>query len=1209
MSKRFTEHDRLDLTKTNEEVLAEWEKNDIFHKSIDERKGCPKFIFFEGPPSANGHPGIHHVLARSIKDTFNRYKTMQGFQVKRKAGWDTHGLPVEINVEKELHITKKDIGTKISVEEYNRRCHEDVMKFTKEWDELTKKMGYFVDLEHPYVTYHNKYIETLWWLLKQLYNKGLLYKGYTIQPYSPADGTGLSSHELNQPGCYRDVKDTTVTAQFLITDPKAEWTKWGKPYFLAWTTTPWTLPSNTALCVGPKIDYVVVESYNPYDGEPLTAVIAESRLNAYFDEKQEVKDGAALPAFDKEKKLCPWRIIDRMKGTDLVGLHYQQLMPWVKPCEKVSQYSHQFVNDYAQAHPDKVFASVDGRDKFVEMESEAFRVIPGDYVTTEDGTGIVHIAPTFGADDAKVAKDAKIPALYLISKQGETRPMVDLQGKYYVLDDLDANFVAQCVDKDAYSHHAGDYVKNAYDPRFNVDGQWDRKASEKADDLNIIICMEMKQEGTAFKIQKMVHNYPHSWRTDKPILYYPLDSWFIRDTAKKAEMVALNKTIHWQPESTGTGRFGNWLENLNDWNLSRSRFWGTPLPIWRDENRHEKCIGSIEELYNEIEKSVKAGFMKSNPFKDAGFVVNDFSQENYDKIDLHRPYIDRIILVSDTGKPMKRESDLIDVWFDSGSMPYAQQHYPFEGDINAEGLKATGKSEAEYRSELVHSTYEGTPVPPAFFPADFINEGVDQTRGWFFTLHAIATMVFGSVAFKNVISSGLVLDAKGNKMSKHLGNVTNPFDMINKYGADTVRFYMLTNSEPWDNLKFDENGVDECRRKFFGTLYNTYSFFALYANVDGFDPEATNLQANEQAFTEIDRWILSCLNTLIKGVTRELDNFDPTRAARLIDAIVNDDLSNWYVRLNRKRFWGKEMSADKRAAYDTLYTCLMTVAKLVAPVAPFAADQLYHDLGGKLASVHLDTFPKADDSRIDTDLEARMAMAQKITSMVLALRRKVNIKVRQPLAQIMIPAVDDEQKKHIAAVEDLILNEVNVKQLTFAEGNGILVKKVKCNFRVMGKKFGKLMKGVAAKMNTLSQDEIAGLEKTGSIAFEVEGQPITVDAADVEIISEDIPGWLVSNEGNLTVALEVELTDALRQEGMARELINRIQNLRKETGLEITDRITVTVAPNDKTTAAINAFGDYIKSQVLANDITVADNDGAEVDFDDFKLNIKVEKC
>ena len=1111
MAKRFAEHDGLNLTKTNDEVLSEWEKHDIFHKSIDEREGCPKFIFFEGPPSANGHPGIHHVLARSIKDTFNRYKTMQGFQVKRKAGWDTHGLPVEIGVEKELGITKKDIDNKksdkyISVEDYNRKCRENVMKFTKEWDELTKKMGYFVDLEHPYITYDNKYIETLWWLLKQLYNKGLLYKGYTIQPYSPSDGTGLSSHELNQPGCYRDVKDTTVTAQFLITNPKAEWTKWGKPYFLAWTTTPWTLPSNTALCVGPKIDYVVVESYNPYDGEPLTAIIAESRLTAYFDPKLEVKDCAELPAFDKTKKVCPWRVIDHMKGSDLVGFHYQQLMPWVKPCEKVSQYSHKFVNDYAEAHPEKVFSSEDGRDKFVEMESEAFRVIPGDYVTTEDGTGIVHIAPTFGADDAKVAKDAKIPALYLISKQGETRPMVDLQGKYYVIDELDGNFVHKCVDVKAYSHHAGDYVKNAYDPKFNPNGQWDREASEKAEDLNIVICMEMKEDGTAFKIQKMVHNYPHSWRTDKPILYYPLDSWFIRDTAKKERMVALNKTIHWQPESTGTGRFGNWLENLNDWNLSRSRFWGTPLPIWRDENRHEKCVGSIEELYNEIEKSVKAGFMKSNPFKDAGFVVGDFSQENYDKIDLHRPYIDRIILVSDEGKPMKRESDLIDVWFDSGSMPYAQLHYPFEGEINAEGLKATGKSEAEYRNELINSTYEGIPVPPAFFPADFINEGVDQTRGWFFTLHAIATMVFNSVAFKNVISSGLVLDAKGNKMSKHLGNVTNPFEMINKYGADAVRFYMLTNSEPWDNLKFDPNGVDECRRKFFGTLYNTYSFFALYANVDGFDPDAASQDKVSASLVEIDHWILSCLNTLVKGVTRELDNYDPTRAGRLIDTFVNDDLSNWYVRLNRKRFWGKEMSPDKLAAYETLYTCLMTVVKLLAPFAPFFADQLYHDLGGKKESVHLEDFPKANEALIDSDLEARMAMAQKITSMVLALRRKVNIKVRQPLAQIMIPAVDDEQRKHIEAVKDLILNEVNVKQLTFAEGNGILVKKVKCNFRVMGKKFGKLMKGVAAKMNSLSQDEIAALEKDGSMSFDVQGQPVAVDAADVEIISEDIPG-------------------------------------------------------------------------------------------------------
>lgn len=1212
MAKRFAEHDGLNLTKTNEEVLASWEKNDIFHKSIDEREGCPKFIFFEGPPSANGHPGIHHVLARSIKDAFNRYKTMQGFQVKRKAGWDTHGLPVEIGVEKELGITKKDIDNKksekyISVEDYNHKCRENVMKFTKEWDELTKKMGYFVDLEHPYITYDNKYIESLWWLLKQLYNKGLLYKGYTIQPYSPSDGTGLSSHELNQPGCYRDVKDTTVTAQFLIKEPRVEWTKWGKPYFLAWTTTPWTLPSNTALCVGPKFDYVVVETYNPYDGEPITVVLAEARVEAYLDPKQEVKEGE-LPAFDKAKKLCPWRIIDRVKGTDLEGLHYQQLMPWVKPCEKVSLYSNKFVNDYAAANPDKVFANEGGRDKFVEMESEAFRVILGDYVTTEDGTGIVHIAPTFGADDAKVARDAAVPALYLISKQGETRPMVDLQGKYYVLDELDDNFIKHCVDKDAYRHHAGDYVKNSYDPKFNPDGQWDRTASEKADDLNVIICMEMKQAGTAYKIQKMVHNYPHSWRTDKPILYYPLDSWFIRDTAKKEEMVAKNKTIRWQPESTGTGRFGNWLENLNDWNLSRSRFWGTPLPIWRDEDRNEKCIGSVEELYNEIEKAVAAGVMASNPFKDNGFTVGDFSQENYDKIDLHRPYIDRIVLVSDSGKPMKRESDLIDVWFDSGSMPYAQLHYPFEGEIYADGLKATGKSETEYRYELAHSTYEGTPVPPAFFPADFINEGVDQTRGWFFTLHAIATMVFDSVAFKNVISSGLVLDAKGNKMSKHLGNVTNPFEMIGKYGADPVRFYMLTNSEPWDNLKFDPNGVDECRRKFFGTLYNTYSFFALYANVDGFAPETTSLDTCNESLAEIDRWILSCLNTLVKGVTRELDNYDPTRAGRLIDAFVNDDLSNWYVRLNRKRFWGKEMSSDKLAAYETLHTCLMTVSKLLAPFAPFFADQLYHDLGGKRESVHLEMFPQADEKAIDNDLEARMAMAQKITSMVLALRRKVNIKVRQPLAQIMVPAVDAEQRNHIDAVKDLILNEVNVKELVFAEGNGILVKKVKCNFRVMGKKFGKLMKGVAAQMGALSQDAIAAFEKEGNVSFTIEGQTITVETSDVEIISEDIPGWLVSNEGNLTVALEVELTDALRQEGMARELINRIQNLRKDTGLEITDRIKVTVAPNAQTDDAISAFAEYIKSQILANDIVVADNDGTEVDFDDFKLNIKVEK-
>ena len=1223
MAKKFAEHKGLDLTQVNRDVLEEWKEKDIFHKSIDQREGHPQFIFFEGPPSANGHPGIHHVLARSIKDTFNRYKTMRGFQVHRKAGWDTHGLPVELGVEKELGITKKDINNKkspkyISTEDYNHKCRENVMKFTKEWRQVTEEMGYFVDLDHPYITYDNKYIETLWWLLKQLYNKGLLYKGYTIQPYSPSDGTGLSSHELAQPGCYRDVKDTTVTAQFRIDDDswaqlktksqRLKKSNWGDPYFVAWTTTPWTLPSNVALCVGPKIDYVVCETYNPYNAKPMTLIMAEARVPAYLNPGGPITDDGELPEYQHGDKYVPYKVVAHFKGTDLEGMRYRQLMPWVKPCEKVDEYSEKFVSDYAAAHPEKVFKGEDGVDTFVEMADQAFRVILGDYVTTEDGTGIVHIAPTFGADDAKVSKDAAIPGLYLINKKGETRPMVDLQGKYYTLDELDANFTDRCVDKALYAHHAGDYVKNAYDPKYNENGVWDRKRSEKEEDLNIVICMEMKQEGTAFKIEKHVHTYPHSWRTDKPILYYPLDSWFIRDTAKKERMVELNKTINWHPESTGTGRFGNWLENLNDWNLSRSRFWGTPLPIWRDEHRGEKCIGSVEELYAEIEKSVKAGVMKENPLKARGFVPGDYSQANYDRIDLHRPYIDDIILVNDNGEPMRRESDLIDVWFDSGSMPYAQLHYPFEGEMNAEKLKATGKSEAEYRRMLITSNYEGTPVPPAFYPADFINEGVDQTRGWFFTLHAIATMVFDSVAFKNVISSGLVLDAKGNKMSKHVGNVTDPFEMIHKYGADPVRFYMMTNSEPWDNLKFDQNGVDECRRKFFGTLYNTYSFFALYANVDGYEAPDHAVKPAADA-PEIDRWIISKLNSLVKGVQEQLDNYDPTRAGRLIDAFVNDDLSNWYVRLNRKRFWGKEMSADKQSAYDTLYTCLMVVDKLLAPFAPFYADALYHDLGGKLESVHLDTWPAVDESAIDTDLEARMEMAQKITSMVLALRRKVNSKVRQPLSQIMIPAVDDEQKRHIEAVANLIKTETDVKELNFIEGQGMLVKKVKCNFRVMGKKYGKLMKGVAAQMSALSQDDIARLETDGKLAITVDGNCLEVLADDVEIISEDIPGWLVANEGNLTVALEVELTDDLKREGMARELVNRIQNLRKDSGLEITDRIAVTLSPNADTDAAIESYGDLVKAQVLANSIDIAPNDGQEVDFDDFKLNIKIVKA
>ncbi len=1208
MSKKFAEHSGLNLTAVNQEVLAEWEKYDVFHKSVDEREGCPQFVFFEGPPSANGHPGIHHVLARAIKDTFNRYKTMQGFQVHRKAGWDTHGLPVELGVEKELGITKKDIDNKasenyISTEDYNHKCRENVMMFTAEWRKLTEEMGYFVDLDHPYITYDNKYIETLWWLLKQLYNKGLLYKGYTIQPYSPGAGTGLSSHELNQPGCYRDVKDLTATVQFLIRDPKEEWTKWGKPYFVAWTTTPWTLPSNVALCVGPKIDYVSVETYNLYNGEPMTLVMAENLVKAYLKPEQECTEGELAP-FDKEKKLCPWRITGHYKGTELEGMHYEQLMPWIKPCEKVDDFAPKFVTDYAAAHPEKVFTGEDGRDKFVEMESEAFRVILGDYVTTDDGTGIVHIAPTFGADDAKVAKDANIPALYLINKKGETRPMVDLQGKFYLIDELDNNFVKACVDTEKYGHHAGDYVKNAYDPQFNKDGVWDKAASDKAEDLNVVLCYELKQEGKAFKTEKHVHNYPHCWRTDKPILYYPLDSWFIKDTARKERMVELNKTINWQPESTGTGRFGNWLENLNDWNLSRSRFWGTPLPIWRDENRGEKCIGSLEELYAEIEKAVAAGVMKSNPMKDKGFVPGDYSKENYDKIDLHRPYVDYIVLVNDEGKPMHRESDLIDVWFDSGSMPYAQLHYPFEGEMS--------RGTEEDRQALIHSQYEGFAIAPKFYPADFINEGVDQTRGWFFTLHAIATMVFDSVAFKNVISSGLVLDAKGNKMSKHLGNAVNPFEQIEKYGADAVRFYMMTNSEPWDNLKYDPAGVDEVRRKFFGTLYNTYSFFSLYANVDGFSYGESDVPVEERP--EIDRWILSVLNTLIKGVRKEMENYDPTRAGRLIDEFVCDDLSNWYVRLNRKRFWGKEMSKDKLSAYQTLYTCLETVAKLLAPFAPFFADRLYMDLVSvtgrdTVCSVHLSKFPVADESLIDSDLEERMAIAGKITSMVLALRRKVNIKVRQPLQAIMIPAIDDAQKQHIEAVKDLVMNEVNVKELRFVEGSGVLVKKVKCNFRTMGKKFGKLMKGIAAVMSALEQDQIELLEKQGWLNVDVEGQSVTVESADVDIISEDIPGWLVSNEGNLTVALEVELNDDLRNEGMARELINRVQNMRKEAGFEITDRICVYVSHNDAMEKAIDNYSDYIKGQVLADNIEVSDdNRGTEVEFDDFKLYIDVVK-
>jgi len=1161
MSKKFTEYSQLNLSDINKEVLKKWDENGVFSRSMTEREGHPSFVFYEGPPSANGMPGIHHVMARTIKDTFCRFKTMKGFQVKRKAGWDTHGLPVELGVEKALGITKEDIGKTISVAEYNKHCRTDVMKFTKEWTDLTHKMGYWVDLDNPYITYDNRYIETLWWLLKQLYGKGLLYKGYTIQPYSPAAGTGLSSHELNQPGCYRDVKDLTVVGQFKMKNPKPEMAQWGTPYFLAWTTTPWTLPSNTALCVGPKIEYVAVQTYNAYNGEKMTVVLAKPLLYMHFNKKAEE---LSLEDYKPGDKLIPFKVVGEYKGTDLVGMEYEQLLPWVKPVE----------------------VTEDGGWR--EAAAKAFRVIPGDYVTTEDGTGIVHIAPTFGADDANVARAAGIPSLFMINKKGETRPMVDLTGKFYLLDELDENFVKECVDVEKYKEYQGRWVKNAYDPQFTVDGKYDEKAAQAAESLDVYICMKMKQENLAFKTEKHVHNYPHCWRTDKPVLYYPLDSWFIRSTAAKERMIELNKTINWKPESTGSGRFGKWLENLNDWNLSRSRYWGTPLPIWRSEEGEEICIGSVEELYNEIEKSVAAGFMTENPYKKLGFVPGTYTKENYEKIDLHRPYVDDIILVSASGKPMKRESDLIDVWFDSGAMPYAQLHYPFEN------------------KEIVDNR--------SYYPADFIAEGVDQTRGWFFTLHAIATMVFDSVAYKNVISNGLVLDKNGNKMSKRLGNAVDPFGTIEKFGSDPLRWYMITNSSPWDNLKFDVDGVDEVRRKFFGTLYNTYSFFALYANVDGFTYAEADVPMEERP--EIDRWILSLLNSLIQEVDACYNDYEPTKAGRAITDFVNDNLSNWYVRLNRKRFWGSAMSTDKLSAYQTLYTCLETVAKLMAPIAPFYADRLYMDLiqvtgRDHVVSVHLADFPVADASLINKELEARMQMAQDVTSMVLALRRKVNIKVRQPLQCIMIPVVDETQKRHIEAVKDLIMSEVNVKEIHFEEGaSGILVKKVKCDFKKLGPKFGKQMKAVAAAVAEMSQEAIAELEKNGRYTFVLDGAEAVVEAADVEIFSEDIPGWLVANEGTLTVALEVTVTEELKREGIARELVNRIQNIRKSSGFEITDKITIVLSRNSNSDDAVNEYNTYICNQVLATSLVLADEvtDGTELNFDDFNLYIKVNK-
>lgn len=1140
---KFAEYNKFNLSEINKEMLAQWNAENLFEQSMTTREGCPSFVFYEGPPSANGMPGIHHVMARTIKDIFCRYKTMKGFHVKRKAGWDTHGLPVELGVEKSLGITKEDIGKKISVDEYNAACRREVMKYTKEWSTLTNSMGYWVDLENPYITYDNRYIESVWWLLGELYKKGYLYKGYTIQPYSPAAGTGLSTHELNQPGCYRDVKDTTCVAQFLCTDPLDIMKGFGNAYFLAWTTTPWTLPSNTALAVGPEIDYNIVHTYNPYSGEKETVVVAVALMGHFFNAKAE---GLPLDSYNKGDKLIPFEVVATLKGKDLVGLHYEQLIPWMNPGEG------------------------------------AFRVIPGDYVTTEDGTGIVHIAGTFGADDLRVSRQNNIPPLTLIDRDGNIRPMVDMQGRFFRIEDIDPNYVANNVDVVAYTPWAGKYVKNAYDA----------SKSEADETLDVELSLWLKQQGKVFKIEKHVHSYPHCWRTDKPVLYYPLDSWFIRTTAARERLMELNKSIKWKPAATGAGRFGKWLENLQDWNLSRSRYWGTPLPIWRtDDGREEICISSVQQLYDEIEKSVAAGVMETNPLKAKGFEPGNYDKANYEKIDLHRPYVDDIVLVSESGREMHRETDLIDVWFDSGAMPYAQIHYPFE---NKEGLDS---------GEL--------------YPADFIAEGVDQTRGWFFTLHAIAGMVFDSVAYKAVISNGLVLDKDGNKMSKRLGNAVNPFETIEEFGSDPVRWYMIANSSPWDNLKFDKEGVREVARKLFATLYNTYSFFALYANVDSFSGAEKQIPVNERP--EIDRWILSLLNTLTKDVDEALSDYEPTKAARAINIFVNDNLSNWYVRLNRKRFWGGEMSSDKLSAFQTLHTCLVTVARLIAPFAPFFADKLYKDLtapaleaeGKKATSVHIASYPIADESLIDKDLEQKMNLAQTITSLVLSLRRKVNIKVRQPLQTLMIPVSSEKAKQQIADMSQLILSEVNVKEIKFVGSDeGVLVKRIKADFKKLGPKHGKMMKAVAAAIAVLSQAEIIALEKDGSLAINVEGTPVTIDVADVEIRSEDIPGWLVATEGAVTVALDITVTENLRREGVARELVNRIQNIRKSRDYEITARINVAIAPSALTDDTVAEYGEYIGRQVLAQAVVVApvENplDDERLDIDGTEVTVKV---
>ena len=1142
----FNEYKGLDLVAVGKEVLDRWKKNDTFRKSLEVREGDPEFIFFEGPPSANGMPGIHHVMARSIKDSICRYKTQSGYRVERRAGWDTHGLPVELGVEKLLGITKEDIGTKISVEEYNSVCRKEVMKYTKEWVSLTERIGYWVDMDDPYITYDNRYIETLWYLLKDIYSKGLLYKGYSIQPYSPAAGTGLSSHELNQPGCYRDVKDTTVVAQFEVVKDKASEILYnGSPatvYFLAWTTTPWTLPSNTALCVGPSIDYIRVLSFNPYTGTPAVYVVAEALLHDHFNPK-----AADIPLEDYKPgdKLVPYKVLDgKFKGEELAGISYRQLIPWINPGEG------------------------------------AFRVILGDYVTTDAGTtGVVHIAPTFGADDDKVAKAAGVPPLMVVDRNGDRQAQVDRKGRFYRIEDMDPEFVKANVSED-YKEYAGRYVKNAYDDTLGPDDPT----------LDIDICVMLKQQGKAFRIEKHVHSYPHCWRTDKPVIYYPLDSWFIRTTAVRDKMIELNNTITWKPESTGTGRFGKWLENIQDWNLSRSRYWGTPLPVWRTEDgKEEKCIGSLKELYAEIEKAVAAGIMASNPLKEKEFDPEDMSKENYGRIDLHRPYVDNIYLVSDSGRKMVRETDLIDVWFDSGAMPYAQ-----------EGLRNQDS-------------------PKFGCTADFIAEGVDQTRGWFYTLHAIHTMVSGTCAFKRVISNGLVLDKDGNKMSKRLGNAVDPFKAMDKYGPDALRWYMLTNSQPWDNLKFDEAGVDEVRRKFFGTLYNTYSFFALYANVDGFDINSLVIPVSERP--EIDRWIISLLNSLVKDVVAAYEDYDVTTAGRLIQDFVCDHLSNWYVRLNRKRFWGGSMDQDKLSAYQTLYEVLVDVAKMAAPIAPFFMERMYLDLVPGAESVHFVAMPEYDGASVDKDLEERMDLAQRASSMVLALRRKVNIKVRQPLSKLVIPVIDKKVEEQLEKVKVLLLGEVNVKDAEFiSDTAGLITKKIRPNFKTLGKKYGAKMKAIAAAFGQLSQEDIAAIQAAENedkeYMLHLSDGDVAICKGDYEISSEDMPGWLVATDGPLTLALDITVTDDLKREGTARELINRIQNLRKDSDFDVTDKIEVKIfadgADRSEIEDSLGSFKDYVASQTLAKGISVASladaGDAREVEWNDSAIRISVSR-